>query len=385
MLFGKPIDRIDVTDLQKLIDDGVLEKKGLDYKRQFTGNSDGDKKELLYDLTSFANAGGGYLIFGMRETDGIPVEIAGIDNVAVDGEKLRIESILREGVEPRIPGITIHPVSVSEGKSVLIVHAPRSWAAPHMVKFKGSSKFYSRNSAGKYQLDVNEIRASFLLSATLADKMKNFRLERLGKVVANELPFEMPDNPKVVMHIVPFSAFNTLESHELYVPENILESAPFCYGNLTHRINFDGYMVHTPQGNDGKVITYSQLFSNGNMEIVDARMLSDNVIPCNKFEGELIKSVQRYFRLYIKMEVAPPILIMLSLLNVKGRNMPNSFYSEDGEPIDRDNLIIPEIFVEDFNIEADILMKPAFDAIWNAAGVKESKGYNESGRWVGMR
>lgn len=197
MFFGKPIDCIEQSDLQRLIDDGVLEKKGLDYKRQFTGNSDGDKKELLYDITSFANAGGGFLIFGMQEENGIPVSIEGVAPEAVDREKLRMEQLLQTGVEPRVPGITMHNVALDDGKAVLIVHVPNSWASPHMVKIGGASKFYSRNSAGKYQLDVSELRAAFLLSETIAEKISNFRTERLGKIIARELPIEMPDNPKI--------------------------------------------------------------------------------------------------------------------------------------------------------------------------------------------
>lgn len=386
MLFAKPINQLEQGDLQCLIDDAVLEKKGLDYKRQFTGNSDSDKKELLYDLTSFANAGGGYLIFGMSEEDGIPISLEGIDSNAVDREKLRMHQLLQTGVEPRVPGITMHNIPIGDGKEVLIVHIPRSWAAPHMIKLGGVSRFYSRNSAGKYQLDVFELRAAFLVSETLADKMKNFRTERLGRAVANELPLNMPDSPKVVMHLIPFSAFNPFEPHELYTPESIHESAPFCYGGLTHRINFDGYLVHTPEGEGGNVFTYSQLFRNGILEVVDSRMLRGGEIPCNKFERELITSLQRYFELYNKMEIAPPVLIMLSLLNVKNFKMPISIDSfDDGGPIDRDNLIIPEVLVEDFNIDVDILMKPAFDAIWNAAGYAKSLAYDENGRWVGNR
>ena len=30
-----------------------------------------------------------------------------------------------------------------------------------MVTYKGTSRFFARNSAGKYQLDVQEIRAAF--------------------------------------------------------------------------------------------------------------------------------------------------------------------------------------------------------------------------------
>jgi hypothetical protein len=39
-----------------LIDDGELEGKMIDYKRDRVGQADGDKKEFLYDVSSFANA-----------------------------------------------------------------------------------------------------------------------------------------------------------------------------------------------------------------------------------------------------------------------------------------------------------------------------------------
>lgn len=139
----------------------------------------------------------------------VPVEIGGVECNTIDGEKLRIESLLRDGVEPRITGIQIHDVTLSDTRSALIVRIPRSWAAPHMVKFRGASKFYSRNA------DVTEIRNAFLLSETLADKMKDFRTKRLGKAIANELPMKMPDGPKAIMHLIPFSAFNPSEKHQL--------------------------------------------------------------------------------------------------------------------------------------------------------------------------
>ena len=39
----------------------------------------------------------------------------------------------------------------------IIVRVPNSLNRPHMVVFKQWSRFYSRNSAGKYQLDVHEL------------------------------------------------------------------------------------------------------------------------------------------------------------------------------------------------------------------------------------
>jgi len=39
----------------------------LDYKRDVPGESDQDKKEFLADISSFANATGGDLIYGVDE------------------------------------------------------------------------------------------------------------------------------------------------------------------------------------------------------------------------------------------------------------------------------------------------------------------------------
>ena len=171
MIFNKPIEQIELVDLQRLVDDGVPEGRQLDYKQEFPQRNGDDNKELLYDLTSFTNASGGYLIYGIAETDGIPSGICGVDTSLIDAEKLRIENLLRDGVEPRIPIIQMHQVKMENGISVLVIHIGRSWTAPHMVKYRGTSKFYSRNSAGKYPLDVGD-QDSVSLSETISDKSR---------------------------------------------------------------------------------------------------------------------------------------------------------------------------------------------------------------------
>jgi len=394
MLFGKPIDRLEIADLQRLIDDGILEKKNLDYKKQFTGGSDSDKKELLYDLTSFANAGGGYLIFGMREKDGIPVEIEGIDTAAVDSEKLRIESLLQDGVDPRIPGVRSEPVQVNDGKSVLIVHVPRSWAAPHMVKFKGVSKFYSRNSAGKYHLDVSELRTAFLLSESIAEKIRNFRIERLGAIVANQLPVEMSTEPKVILHLIPFSAFSSYGSSEFHIPtfeeyEEVAPLKPYYRKRMTHRLNFDGFLAYSPPEQAGNSIVYSQLFRNGIIETVESSLIrnehaplhAQNHIGIGQIEKNVVEALERYFGYYKKQQIGPPYVVLLSLLGTKEMaTPPKAIGLSSGHPIDKNELIIPEILIEDLTQEIDVVMRPAFDSIWNAAGHERSLSYDESGR-----
>ena len=114
MTLEKPLDSINEQDLKQLIENQVLEKKGLDYKLSLPSNSDADKKEFLADVSSFANSSGGDIIYGMAQdnTTGLPMELVGIDSVNLDQETLRLESIIREGIEPRIPSVTPHLIKL---------------------------------------------------------------------------------------------------------------------------------------------------------------------------------------------------------------------------------------------------------------------------------
>ncbi len=76
MQAGIPFDEIDESHLQALIENGYGERQTVEYKRELASGSDADKREFLADGSSFANAGGGDLIFGIEAEDGVPVRLA---------------------------------------------------------------------------------------------------------------------------------------------------------------------------------------------------------------------------------------------------------------------------------------------------------------------
>ncbi len=118
MVFNnKPLATIEERDLQRLIDNQVREGRAIDYKRTLPGGKDLEKKEFLADVSSFANASGGYLIFGMDEAEGVATEIKGLADINVDKEILRLNSILESGLEPRIPSPEMQIVSLQNGGS----------------------------------------------------------------------------------------------------------------------------------------------------------------------------------------------------------------------------------------------------------------------------
>ncbi len=139
-MFGKPFDEITKEDIERLVTDQRREGREIDYKQKLPGGSDGERKEFAADATSFANAAGGYIIFGVTEqkdaagkNTGLPASIDGLANVNADQEVLRLESMLRANVDPIIPGCRFKDVDGFPNGPVILLHIPRSWAAPHMV------------------------------------------------------------------------------------------------------------------------------------------------------------------------------------------------------------------------------------------------------------
>jgi predicted HTH transcriptional regulator len=196
-LFSRNLDSLTEKDLSSLIRNSVREGRSIEYKEDLPGNSDDDRREFLSDVSSFANAGGGDLIYGIKEKrdsqaipTGEPETIIPL-SVNVDATSLRLHEMAQGGIDPRIPGLRVRAVPIQAGGSTVIVRVPKSMAGLHMVTYKNLARFYARNSSGKYQLDAHEIRAGFVAAETGHQRLSSFRLERVAKISANEGPVHL--------------------------------------------------------------------------------------------------------------------------------------------------------------------------------------------------
>ncbi len=390
MLFNnKPVSQLEEQDLLEIVARQEIETKTLEFKREISINTDAEKKEFLYDVTSFANASGGIIFYGIDETEGVASSIRGINDINPDKEKLKIENILRSAVTPRIPGISIHSVELSDNSFVLIIAIPKSWASPHMVAYKNNSRFFTRHSTGKYQMDVQEIRQAFLLTENISSRVKEFRTQRLSDIISGEIPIPMKEGAKVILHSIPLSAFEPAQQIDInFVNEKIYILAP---QSTNARFNFDGLLSYSKYNNEA--IIYHQVLRSGIIEIVDIDMLDDTydkelIIPSLKFEKEIINRFIRILQIQQQLHLEPPILLFLTLTGVKSYKMAVSqnirfrYHLHDYE-IEKDVLLIPEILIENYPTDDNlpVILKPMFDAVWNASGWDESKNLNKNGSW----
>jgi hypothetical protein len=276
-MIEKPIDKIAKADIESLVTARVSERKTLEYKLKLPSNQTDDKREFLYDVSSFANTSGGDIVFGIADErdsagkpTGVPSPPQGLTQENLSGDILRMENMVRDGIDPRIAGIQWLPISGFPSGPVLIMRIPRSWIAPHMVTFGGVSRFYARNSVGKYPLNVGEIRSAFLASSALGENLRRFRFERIAKAIENDLPFPVGEGAKILLHLVPLSALDPTSAHDVITGRVDLQlrlepmSAP---GGWNRRYNFDGLMTY-PSG----VASYAQLFRSGIIEAAEGRL-----------------------------------------------------------------------------------------------------------------
>ena len=389
-MIPKPIDQITKEDIESLITAKVGERRTLDYKAQLNASNDAEKREFLSDVSSFANAADGDIVFGVSEerdtngkSTGLPDSADGIVLPNSSEVILRLENLVRDGIDPRIAGIQWQQVAGFPKGPVLVMRIPKSWLGPHMVTFGGLSRFYSRNSAGKYPLDLGEIRSAILAQAAVGERIKRFVEERTLKTVQGESPVPL-DGAKVLLHLIPVTALDPTNIRDVAKAAAKLETnlTPMNVTSWGARFNFDGVLVTS-----GTVKSYVQVFRSGIIEAgVGQAFRYNQSIPSVGFEESVWKAASRYLQVQKKLELPLPIFVVVTLIGVKGFKLGlNDWFAMHGfdeqVKIDREIIQLPETLVEEYSVSVARALRPSFDALWQACGFEQSFNYDESGDW----
>lgn len=387
-MIQKPLDSITENDLLALITNEVHEGRTIDYKRELPGNSDSDKKEFLADVSSFANTSGGDLVLGMDEDRGLPSQLTGFQSTDTDVEIQRIDSILASGLSPRIRYLT-RLIPCNAGLKALVIRVERSWVGPHRVIFGGHDKFYGRNSAGKYALDVNELRSAFTLSSTVTERIRAFRTDRIIALSNNETPIRFVDDPKIVLHCLPIESFAGQPQYDV-LPFNHdpRQLRPMGSTGWDRRLNLEGIVVY---GGGSPALSYTQLYRSGIIEAVLGGVLAvenqgKRIIPSVSYERYVFQYLPHCFQVLQQIGANVPVVVALSLIGTSNLEMSvGQFDFEVSYPIKENLLLLPETVVQDFSMPVGKILKPMFDLVWNACGQPSSKNFDAEGKWVERR
>jgi Putative DNA-binding domain len=391
------LSQVDEARLQALITGGAAESRTIDYKRTTYGNANADYSEFLADISSFANTSGGDLVLGMDAANGIPTALTPL-TIPMDPEILRLEQVARGGLQPRIANIAFHAVLIQAGGNVLIIRVPRSYNPPHRIIRQGSNRFWARSAAGKYEPDVNELRVLFNAGALLAEKVRNFRLDRIAKIAAGEAPVQLMNRGSVVLHIVPLSAFDVTST---ILPLGQIERSYNTFvpmGSRTAsgaRINFDG-ILKTSNADEqaAQHRAYVQLYRNGIIETVDssviARASGGPIIT--GLDDNLISETIRSLKDLARVGVEPPYALLVSLFDVAGARFhlvrdpaDPGWRGHLGRSLERDQYHFDEVIFETVptsSAECADVMRSTLDQIANTGGTAASPVFDQQGRYI---
>lgn len=373
-MFEKPYEDVTKADLDTLIAQGRSEGRRLDFKAQLPGGGDSDVKEFLADITSFANTDGGDLLIGVTDTNGIATGLSGFSDEVLDQEILRIESRVRAGVDPRLQTFRVHPIPLGDGQVALLLRVPASLTAPHRVCYKGNSRFFARNSRGKFEMDTGELRRAFAATDDLPRRLRDLHTQAVEATSGKDMPFSIDPEPTVVLTVAPLSILR--EARDIPMTrENAVLPPRVTGGGIHMRVALDGIIVHSPF-NDGArgVRCWSYNHRRGYVDCAwtIGRKLEDaqRVIWRKYFEEELpgaARSIVSRLRTY---ELEGPWVAMASMRNTMGyRVILGNEYLSDAAWLDSAHL--GEIVDEALEPES---LQPFTDAFLRLFGVDHTSG-----------
>lgn len=399
MLLNKKIEEITIDDIESLVNNSVCENKHLDYKRELHIDTDSDKKEFLADISSFANSNGGDIVFGIEEDniEKVPTKIVGIPYENDDVLIRKLEDFIRQSIQPIILNIEYKVIEIADNKCILIIRVPQSLIAPHRVEYKGHNKFFTRNNKGKYQMDVNELRLSFNSGLDLEKRIDDFKMSRYYEILSNKYNKLIYDSPIFVIHYIPLSALNDttyLSINDIKQAMNKANSMALGYG-YSKRITLDGIAMDYKENERSSFALYK---NNGVIEKATTNFFKKEYTVTSVYPNPVIDIINGYQILnkvisdfnevkeyYTNVGINAPLIITCSILNAQGFTIPTrDFYDIFGK-IDRDILLIDNLYVENLNDETELILKPLFDSIYNACGYEKCPAYDNNGNYIGLK
>ncbi|MCH5330192.1 MAG: ATP-binding protein [Alistipes sp.] len=196
-----------IEDVQRLIDDCVVENTSLEYKAGIDLNGKKDwRRELAKDVSAMANANGGTIIFGLCEIKeegkpALPGAITPLDSTVISKE--RLEQVIYSNISPKIEGIEITslPADLRNPKDVIyIVNIPQGNTA-HQNTI--SRKYYKRRNTTIDAMEDYEIR-DIMNRNSVPNIELVFEIERRNPVQAYVIqPVYHPELRTVIPQMVP--------------------------------------------------------------------------------------------------------------------------------------------------------------------------------------
>ena len=211
LLNNKSLLDCDYDDFKDLIHNEVFrENQFLDYKENFSflALPKDTKKEIVEskivefrnDVCSFANADGGYLIYGITDNCGMAEELTGIEISDKDKFELDLRNKLNP-IMPKIPQMFFRFVEVKKDRYIVVIHIRHDDFAPYIhLENQKNYKVYKRCGNGKTIINYTELKNMFIQSQVLEEQISLFREKRCSHYMSSG---STQNSSFMLFHIIP--------------------------------------------------------------------------------------------------------------------------------------------------------------------------------------
>ena len=227
---GKELFDCTEDDFCEIIDNlDYRENEYLDYKKTLDilsipkdriNESSNAKAEFRSDVCSFANANGGYILFGIEEdSKSVPKAIKGIaiKNDDTDHFELDIKNWLQT-IRPRIPNYKISFLKLKNGNYIVVLYIYHDFLAPYIhLEDNKNYRIYKRVGNSKVIVGYSELKNMFTTSLSLEKEVERFRRERIDNYIAQEDNDNQQYSQFLMLHIIPDTFLDSNYNNPLYV------------------------------------------------------------------------------------------------------------------------------------------------------------------------
>lgn len=378
MNYLSPADAWTADEIRRHLDEQVEEHSQLDYKQE-----PGRHEQLLKHVVGLANGRGGTLLLGVQEErdekgrpTGIPKHIPGVamSQPTRDQERIRYQNIIRDGVEPRLAGVTVDLVAGFPVGPVVVVAIQPSFRRPHRVRANGN--FYIREGAQTVPMEIERLREMFVEGEELPKKVERLRTSRREALRFGEY---------LVIQTIPFSAFarpHQVDPRAAHPRSNgrsdlfriakhsSTYDARFCLEGLVVKSERAGLRVFRSGAQESYFIGLSE------------KQDGKRYFPWAWVEDVVLDTVRQHLALAEVLSLEAPFAVALDIVGAYGMVMPQV----PGEPTLAATLISPPALVfESAHADLKAELRYAFDMIFQAAGRERSPSYDKNGKWIRKR
>lgn len=394
---SKPFERIVEDDVRALVTGGVFEDRTLEFKSRLNLDGDQQRAEFLKDLSAFANASGGTIVYGIEEgsgdNQGRAVNATGLRLSPEETHQL-IENLLRDGVDPRIPSVLHKAVRASGDSYFYVVRVAGSALAPHMVMLPPLRyRFFQRLNTSVSTMSASQISELVLRArsamdraeALVAKRQKLLQERGMGRMVQTAEGSARVAASQAILHVVPL--FPLENPWNLGIPEahqRLQEVKAFGATSPYSEPRFTAEGLYNILENMRHVVFLrSGAVEFQRFDVVQPGRAGELIFKAWDLEWDIVEALEECMRLTEDGLLPLPATVQLALISVDTSQLFPHPHADQviGRPVSGSPLLMTPRLMTEWGETAAEVTHRMFDEIWQSWGTPRCSHYDESGNF----